>query len=232
MMFCLLINDGEAYVNNQTQQERSIWNKKGKFVRKKKANMKKKTLPDRQIQRTQQFLLNALIDLIIEKGYEKITVQDIIDRANVGRTTFYSHFQDKQDLLLSGFEKLDDIFENFRSESSLAKSNWDFSLALFQHAEEQRTAFKALFGKQAGVVMLHHLQKALTAYLKEQFRAMLPKKEQPVPPDIFVRYFVSTFLGLLTWWLDNDASDSAVQMNEYYRTLTEPTIQALLGSMD
>lgn len=168
--------------------------------------------------------------MIIEKGYEKITVQDIIDRANVGRTTFYSHFQDKQDLLLSGSEKLDHIFENFRSESSLEKSNWDFSLVLFQHAGEQRTAFKALFGKQAGAVMLNHLQKALTAYLKEQFQAMFPKKKQPVPLDIFVQYFVSTFLGLLTWWLDNDASDSAVQMNGYYRTLTEPTVQALLGS--
>jgi AcrR family transcriptional regulator len=51
-------------------------------------NMKKKNSPDRQVQRTQQLLLNALIDLIVEKGYEKITVQDIIDRANVGRTTF------------------------------------------------------------------------------------------------------------------------------------------------
>ncbi len=194
--------------------------------------MKKNTPPDRQIQRTRQFLLNALIDLIIEKGYEKITVQDIIDRANVGRTTFYSHFQDKEDLLLSGFENLRDMLDGFYAQSSPEKSNWDFGLRLFQHAEERRTAFKALFGKQAGVVMLNHLQKALTAYLKKQFQAMFPKKEQPVPLDIFVRYFVSTFLGLLTWWLDNDASDSAVQMNEYYRTLTEPTIQALLGSMD
>ena len=190
--------------------------------------MKKKTPPDRQIQRTQQFLLNALIDLIVEKGYEKITVQDIIDRANVGRTTFYSHFQDKQDLLLSGFEKLDDVFENFRSESSPEKSVWDFSLALFRHAQEQRQAFKALFGKQAGTVMLSHFQQAMIAYLKEGFQATFPKKKQPVPLDVFVHYLFSAFLGLLTWWLDNDSPYSAEQMNDFYRQLVQPGVDAVV----
>jgi len=190
--------------------------------------MKKKTPPDRQIQRTQQSLLNALIDLIVEKGYEKITVQDIIDRANVGRTTFYFHFEDKQDLLLSGFEKLDEVFENFRSESSPEKSVWDFSLALFRHAEEQRQAFKALFGKQAGTVMLSHFQQAMIAYLKEGFQAIFPKKKQPVPLDVFVQYLFSAFLGLLTWWLDNDSPYSAEQMNDFYRKLVQPSVDAIM----
>ena len=194
--------------------------------------MKKKTSPDRQVQRTRQFLLNALVDLIVEKGYEKVTVQDIIDRANVGRTTFYSHFQGKEDLLLSGFEKLRDVFEDFRSESSFEKSLWDFSLALFQHAEQQRQPFKALFGKQARGVVVSLFQKALVDYLKERFQARFPKKKQPVPLDVFVQYLFSVFLGLLTWWLDNDISYSAKQMNEYYRKLTEPSIQLLLGIDD
>ncbi len=191
--------------------------------------MKKKTSPDRQIQRTQQFLLNALIELILEKGYEKITVQDIIDRANVGRTTFYSHFQDKEDLLLSGFEKLGDVFENFRSESSPEKSVWDFSLALFRHAEEQRQAFKALFGKQAGTVMLSHFQQAMIAYLKEGFQATFRKKKQPIPLDVFVQYLFSAFLGLLTWQLDNDSPYSAEQMNDFYRQLVQPGVEAILN---
>ena len=190
--------------------------------------MKKKISPDRQIQRTQQSLLNALIDLIVEKGYEKITVQDIIDRANVGRTTFYFHFEDKQDLLLSGFEKLNEVFENFRSESSPEKSVWDFSLALFMHAEEQRQAFKALFGKQAGTVMLSHFQQAMIAYLKEGFQASFPKKKQPVPLDVFIQYLFSAFLGLLTWWLDNDSPYSAEQMNDFYRQLVQPSVDAIM----
>lgn len=88
--------------------------------------------------------------------------------------------------------------------------------------------FKALFGKQAGAVVLNHIEKALTGTLKEHFQAAHPKKKQPVPLDVFVKYFVSTFLGLLTWWLDNETTYSAVQMNEYYRALTQPTVQELL----
>jgi AcrR family transcriptional regulator len=66
-------------------------------------------MDSRDVQRTRRLLLNSLIDLILERGYETITVQDIIDRANVGRSTFYAHFQDKEDLLFSGFE-------NFRTQ--------------------------------------------------------------------------------------------------------------------
>lgn len=184
--------------------------------------------PDRRIQRTRQLLLNALLQLILEKGYESITVQDIIDRANVGRSTFYAHFQDKEDLLLSAAENLQELFQDFRTQSS-GRSQWDYSLVLFQHAEEQRQVFKALVGKQAGNVVLNHMQKSLTVLLKEHFQVNLSKRKPVIPLDIFAQYLVNTFLGLLTWWLDNDATYSGTQMNDYYRKLTEPTIQMMLG---
>jgi AcrR family transcriptional regulator len=191
----------------------------------------KKTLPDRRIKRTRQLLLDSLIQLILEKGYEPITVQDIIDRANVGRSTFYAHFQDKEDLLLSGFENMRDMFESFQNQSSPETAGWNFSLALFQHAEEKRAAFKALFGKQAGNVLLMHIRKSLSVVLKEHFQKVFPKKKQPVPLDLYVEYMAGTLLGVLTWWLDNDIPSSAEQINEYFRTLTEPTIQALIGNV-
>ncbi len=203
-------------------RKRPLLNEAGGFVQK-----GKKMPSDRRIQRTRKLLLDSLIELILEKGYEKTTVQDIIDRANVGRSTFYSHFQDKENLLLSGSEHLRDLFEDSRATGSPEGRSWDFSLAVFRHAEEQRQAFKALFGKQAGAIVLGNIQASLTVMLTERFQAIFPRKERPVPLAILVRYFVSTFLGLLTWWLDNDATYSAVQMNEWYRALTEPTVQAL-----
>jgi AcrR family transcriptional regulator len=74
-------------------------------------NEKSDKKADRRIQRTRRLLQDALVGLILEKGYEAITVQDILDRANVGRSTFYEHFYDKDDLLLSSFEFLRDDFE-------------------------------------------------------------------------------------------------------------------------
>ena len=192
--------------------------------------MKNAKPPDRRVQRTRQILLDALIGLILEKEFETITVQEIIDRANVGRATFYSHFRDKDDLLASGFESLKDVFEDFHYSSSAETSDWNFSLALFQHAEEQRSVFKALFGKQAGALILSRIQKALTVILKQHFQEMFKNKPQAVPLDVFVQYLVSAFLGLLTWWLTTDAAETAVQMNQYYRSLTEPVLIGLLAN--
>jgi AcrR family transcriptional regulator len=192
--------------------------------------MEKKTTLDRRIQRTRQLLFDSLVNLILERGYENITVQDIIDRANIGRSTFYSHFQDKEDLLLSGFENMRDLFEAFYNQASPEITGWDFTLALFQHAQEQRSVFRALLGKSVGDVVLNHLKKALNAVLKEHFQTSFPKRKGAVPLDLFVEYIVSAFLGILTWWLDNDLSYSAQKMNEYFRTLTEPMIQTWVGS--
>ena len=61
---------------------------------------------DRRVLRTRQSIRNALVELMLEKPYEKITIQAIIDRANVGRATFYNHYQDKDDLLLRGVAEL------------------------------------------------------------------------------------------------------------------------------
>jgi hypothetical protein len=122
------------------------------------------------------------------------------------------------------------MFEGFITQSSPESSGWNFSLALFKHAEENRPGFKALFGKRAGSVILNHLQKSMTTVLMEHFQIVFPKKKQYVPLDVFVEYLVSVFLGLLTWWLDTDGPQPAEQMNEYYRKLTEPTIQAMLAA--
>ena len=204
-------------------------NKTGWFVQEKEAQISNKSSPDRRIQRTRQLLQDSLIALILEKGYEAITVQDIIDHANVGRSTFYFHYKDKEDLLLSGFDNLRNIFEEFREQLSPDKTTWDFSRALFQHAEENRQVFKALFGIQTGDILLKHVQKNLFAFLHDHFQERWSTNTRVVPIDVFVQYSVNTILGLLTWWLDNDIPYTAVQLNEYYRLLTEPTINQILN---
>ncbi len=94
--------------------------------------MKKKAV-DRRVQRTRQLLQDALVSLIQEKGYEAVTVQDILDQANVGRSTFYAHFRDKEELLLSRFEHLRSEFERHQqqrlsSTSEADDSPWGLSL--------------------------------------------------------------------------------------------------------
>src|SRR3989337_4369074 len=84
--------------------------------------MQKKNRPDRRIQRTRQALRRTLMELIKEKGYDSISVEEITQRANLGRATFYLHYKDKEDLLIDEFSELAN--ERARTLSGIPFSAW------------------------------------------------------------------------------------------------------------
>jgi AcrR family transcriptional regulator len=186
---------------------------------------------DRRIQRTRQLLQHALLELILERGYEAITVQDVIDRANVGRSTFYAHFQDKEDLFLSEFEALRDEFEQhlIREEFEEQKP-WDLSLKMFEHAQRQRELYRALASSQGGSSMLVHMNRFLYSLLCEHLKPAYSRRgaDIPVPLDVLAHFLVSSFLGLLSWWLDHDMPYPPAQINAMYRQLIQPGVEGLL----
>ena len=174
---------------------------------------------DRRIQRTRQLLQNALSELILEKGYEKVTVQDVIDRANVGRSTFYAHFESLDQLLLSGFEPLRTQFEDFLSGADFDHEGpWALILAMFQQVQKQ----------QGGYITLTHIQKFLYGYLLDHLKQQLPKRNKNIPPELLAHYVASSFIALMTWWIDNDYPVPAEKMSEYYRQLVEPGTMAVM----
>jgi AcrR family transcriptional regulator len=190
--------------------------------------MVKKTIY-RRIQRTRGLLQDALLELILEKGFDAVTVQDVIDRANVGRSTFYAHFQDKEDLLLSGFEHLRTQFEeHLKSETIAHDSPWALSLSMFHHAQSQRRLYQALAGKQGGNIALAHIKKYLFNYLQSHLKKVLSKRNGGIPPEIVAHFITSSFISMLTWWLDNNSSYTAEQMNDFYLQLAQPGIDAVL----
>jgi AcrR family transcriptional regulator len=189
-----------------------------------------KLVVDRRVQRTRQLLQEALVALILEKGYETVTVQDLIDRANVGRSTFYSHFRDKEELFLSGFESLWSQFEQHLVKQAVPDASpWIISLIMFQHAQSYHRVYKAVVGKQGGHVMLSHIHKVLTVLTHEHLMVRLSgNASELVPPEVLAHHLVSSFLALLTWWLDHNLPYSAERMNEMYRHLTQPGMDDIL----
>jgi AcrR family transcriptional regulator len=109
---------------------------------------------DRRIQRTRQLLHGSLMAPDSGKGFEALSVQDIIDRANVGRATFYAHFDSKEDLLASGIENLRESLKQRQRQALSARGSderfFAFSRELFTHANEHRTVFRAMVGKRSG----------------------------------------------------------------------------------
>lgn len=190
-----------------------------------------KNVLDRRIQRTRQLLQEAMLALILEKGYDAVTVQDVIDRANVGRSTFYAHFRDREDLFLSGFENMRAQFEQHLATLSASDGDpWKLNLVMFQHAQSQHRLYKALAGKQGGKIMLAHLYQYLTPLVREHLQAQSRGGKQGlVPPDVLAHFLVSSLMAMLTWWLDNDLPYPAERMSDMLRQLTEPGVTALIG---
>ncbi len=194
----------------------------------------KKGQIDRRVQRTRQLLQDALLALILEKGYAAITIQDILDRANLGRSTFYAHYRDKDDLLVSEFEHFRRMFEEYDAHAATDKpkprgSRPSPSLAFFRHAGEQHELYKAIVGKQGGEVVQKYLYQYISDLMKEHLnRQIASARNLTVPGEILMHYFVSSFLALLTWWFDHGMPYSAERMEEIFQTLTLPGYQKAL----
>jgi AcrR family transcriptional regulator len=198
--------------------------------------MNKKDRVDRRVQRTRHLLNHALMSLIVEKDYDSITVQNIIDRANIGRSTFYAHYQNKDDLLLSGLEKVvrsligsveDSPLESHEERESRRILD---TLPIFRHAQEQYDLHKAIVGGKGIEMIIKTIQNHLGDHLEEKIIRLLPDGKTPsVPTVVMANYLAGTLLTLLTWWLDNDMPYPPERMEKMFQELVMPGVRATLG---
>ena len=185
---------------------------------------------DRRVQRTRKLLQEALMALIVEKGYEAVTIQDIIDRANVGRSTFYDHFLDKQALLVSGFEQLHAFLaQQHPTVTASGELRMGFSLPMFEHACSYRPVYRAMIGKQSGAVVRKEIQQLLTNLVRDELALLAPSEATPVASEIVVQYVVSAFMGLLAWCADHDTPATAAEIDAIFQQLTMPGVLVGLG---
>ncbi len=189
---------------------------------------------DRRVGRTRTLLQEALLDLMVEKGYEAVTVQDIIDRANVGRSTFYAHYEDKRRLLLSRLHELEAFLSQQQRLAAAgsddpSKRIFGYSLAMFEHAADHSRIWKAIVGKQGGAIVLMELHRILLNVVSGDIADVVPRGARPsVPATVISQYAVSSLLGLLTWWLDEEMPYPAAEMDRLFRALTGPGMTAAL----
>jgi AcrR family transcriptional regulator len=148
--------------------------------------MAKKML-DRRILRTKAMLQQALNSLIPKKGYEAITIKDICEAANVGRSTIYAHYTSKDDLKRSGFEPLRKLLID-RQRAALTTARGDgsrslgFSLPMFEHARDHRDHYRALVGSREGTVSLATIRKILSDLARDELTITADKNSADAIP--------------------------------------------------
>ena len=200
-----------------------------------KLNRPEKAHSDRRTARTRDVLEQALLSLIKEKPFHSISVQDIVDRANVGRATFYLHYDNKEDLLGSGFAGLKVQLREQQKAVRLRGGAFDerlfaFSHYLLEHAHKHHQVIPAMVGKPGGAAIQHVLRKLLNDLMREEVRAMLAEdRSASVPAEATVEFLSSGLFGLLVWWLNGRMRISADEMNDVFRRLAIPALKAALA---
>jgi AcrR family transcriptional regulator len=191
---------------------------------------------DRRVRRTQKLLHRSLISLVLERNYDSITIQEILDRADIGRSTFYAHFKSKDELLISGTlelsETLNSAMRHERSSSARHRAVIGFSQAMFEHANEYRDVYHALLKTRGWPLIRERLEEIFDDIIRRECSAEIQRLKKPdsdVPVDLFVHYLRATLLSVLTWWLGRRSRLTPSQINEIFRSLVLPTVDAVLG---
>jgi len=158
-----------------------------------------------------------------EKRYEAITVQDIIDRANVGRSTFYAHYQDKEDLFVSEFQAaLGHLLSQI--EQGGAGDQIIPALPLFRHFQQHRHLYQALVWGRGLDTLYRASRGILTQTIERRLAQMAADRPLSVPPEIVSDYLAGALLNLTQWWFDNHTPYSPERMAEIFQQLVMPGI--------
>jgi AcrR family transcriptional regulator len=216
-------------VNRQPTARRPETDIRGGDVRERSSRMKESD--DRRVRRTRAALREALISLMSEKGYDAVTVQDVIDRSDVGRSTFYAHYTDKADLL-------GDLLDQLRGVILPAANNdppdrrrpLRFSLEMFRHVSDQRVLLLGLIGPGGTSPVVTQIEGMLHEIVRGELDQLVRPGEAPrAPLDLVAASVVASFLSCLRWWVDTDFTRTPEQMDVLFQALVAPGVRGVLG---
>jgi len=177
---------------------------------------------DRRVRRTRRAILDAFLSLVEANGYEKTTVQDILDRADVGRSTFYAHYRDKEALLLASF---DNMQKELRSEiDTLAPAGQSIDIALpavlvFEHAYRYKGVVRALCGTPAGKTVMQYLHEIIGGVLADNLGPQQDANGSELPVEVVAEFYAAAAIGLLRWWIDHDFRHGPTWLATTYRQI-------------
>jgi AcrR family transcriptional regulator len=173
---------------------------------------------DARAVRTRDALAMALYALMRERTYEEITVQEICERATVGRSTFYAHFQDKNDILM---RHAIEFARSFGHELS-----WDGArgyrfpvCAFFEHVRDMRHVFDSLAKARQRDFIIKVCQNNFAEVFERRIRELRGGARASVPADILAQHLAGTLMTLLTWWSDHHRPLDAEEMEEQWGRL-------------
>lgn len=186
---------------------------------------------DRRTRRSRQLLRDALLALLREKRYEDISVQDIIERADVARSTFYVHYIDKDDLLVG---KWGVFASNLGHHAELMAHEERDSRAIFptrvwfQHIQAQEDILRIIARDSAIELAMKTLHGILRKDIQVKVERHLPE-DGLIPSSLAIDYMASSLMTLIKWWIRNDMNYPSQQMDKIFQQLVIPGVLSIRG---
>jgi len=187
---------------------------------------------DRRTRRTRQLLRDALLALLKAKRYEDISVQDIIERADVARSTFYVHYIDKNDLLVGKWgvfaSNLGHHAELMAHEEKNTPSMFP-TRVWFQHIQAQESILKIIARDSAMDLAMKTLHGILRNDIQAKVQKYLPENGS-APSSLVINYMASSLMTMIQWWVKNDMPHSPQRMDEIFQQLVMPGVHSTFRS--
>lgn len=184
---------------------------------------------DRRRRKTREAVFRAFTELLSEKNVNRITVGDIIERADIGRATFYAHFETKDYLIREFCEELFcHVFDAVKGDSKAHKHIFDCDapdsvfLHLFQHLKKNDNNVLKLLSCQNNELFLRYYKEGLIKLVESQSEIFAEKKSSRLPDDFFVNHVAATFTETVRWWIENDMKQSPELISEYFMLAVLP----------
>jgi AcrR family transcriptional regulator len=206
-----------------------VKNSRSRHVRNRTSGPDCPETPDRRVQRTRTSLRNALISLAREKPYGSIAVKEILARANVGRSTFYMHFHDKDELLDCGiYEMLGSIRRRSSSGAGLDQVI-AFSRPILEYIAAHRRPDGPSMPHQGRLIMHDRLEDVLTHRITEDLAMVMRRRQSApaMPTDLLARHVAATFVLVLNWWVDSEVMLTPAEADGRFRALVLPILTML-----
>ena len=186
---------------------------------------------DRRQQKTRAAIFAAFSKLLAEKSYGKITVQEIIDTANIGRTTFYDHFETKDDLLKALCEEL--FGHIIRSAADCTHTHGLYSdgsapesvfCHLLQHLQENENNILELLSCESSEIFLRYFKDSLNALIRQQFVGQNRTANTDIPQDFLVNHITGSFVEMVLWWIKGRMKQTPEELDRYFRAVIAPIL--------
>jgi AcrR family transcriptional regulator len=191
------------------------------------------TRVDRRVSRTRRQLKEALFALIHERGYDAVTIEDITQRADLGRTTFYLHYRDKEGLLLAAIKVIAD--DLIRQILPIPDDGWKYHenqngvnlndpiMVVFKHAANNAMLYQIILSGEVSTkatASVHAIISDVAARVINQTIADGNVTMKPVVPvDVFANYLAGALLGTLNWWLISGCQQTPEEMTVMFRKM-------------